>query len=386
MTRHQKRQPGDEPREASVATERGRLKSPDEQRQLALGEQKAAREAHEHGREIDGWKDSRDRISRLRDTLSEDFVNRVEAIHGLLAAIISRAGCVLLGPPGTAKSLLVRRIAERCDLRIGTDDANYFEYLLTAHTMPEELFGPTDIGLLLQQPPVVQRQTVARLPYAELAFLDEVFRGGSHIQNTLLTILNERKFHNGRTVEDVPLVSVIGAANLPPQGEETKAFFDRFPVRIWVDSVLGVSGSECVGRGIRLIQSDARAVSKSGNDATNRPSMLDFRKLWSVLRLKLSGEMRAAGGGGMSSRIQEFTNNFKRYQTAGQLSDRSYVQLWYFAGALDMIAGREPDCPFALGGTGHFTCFRYVAPALQALAAIKHSLDTQVQRLNAAGA
>ena len=360
--------------------------TPDEQRQAALREQEAARTAFELGKEVSGWRESRRKVSLLRSALSEDFVNRTEAINSLLAAIISRAGCVLLGPPGTAKSLLVRRIAERCDLRIGTDDANYFEHLLTAHTMPEEIFGPTDIGLLLQQPPVVQRQTVARLPHAELAFLDEVFRGGSHIQNTLLTILNERKFHNGRTIEDVPLVSVIGAANCPPQGEESKAFFDRFPVRIWVDSVLDASESECVGRGIRLIASDSQSASRNGNGASDRPSMGDFRKLWSVLRLKLSGEMRAAGGGGMSARIQEFTRNFKRYQPAGQLSDRSYVQLWYFAGALDMIANRDPDRPFAEGGRGHFTCFRYVAPNPQALVAIKHSLDTQEQRLNAAGA
>ncbi len=387
MTRRPKRQvaPGDETGQWSTSPGQERLRSPEEHRQQALRDQQEAREAYESKREMSGWKESRERISQLRSDMTKDVVNRAEAINGLLAAIISRAGCVLLGPPGTAKSLLVRRIAERCDLRIGTDDANYFEYLLTAHTMPEEIFGPTDIGLLLQQPPVVQRQTIARLPHAELAFLDEVFRGGSHILNTLLAILNERKFHNGRLIEEVPLVSFIGASNSPPQGEETRAFFDRFPVRIWVDSVLDAPDTECVGRGIRLIESEARHAPRSDNNLVGRPSMLDFRKLWSLLRLKLSGEMRAAGGGGLSGRVQEFTRNFKRYQAAGQLSDRSYVQLWYFAGALDLVAGREPDRPFAQGGLGHFTCFRYVAPNLQVLASIKHSLDTQEQRLNAAG-
>lgn len=353
-------------------------------RRSALQQQCEAREAFEAGRPIAGWQDARKRLTQLDKALREDFVDRDHAVTGLLAAIISRAGCVMLGPPGTAKSLLVRRIAERCDLRIGTEDANYFEYLLTAHTMPEEIFGPTDMGLLLQQPPVVQRQTAARLPHAELAFLDEVFRGGSHILNTLLTILNERKFHNGCQVEDVPLVSFIGASNLPPQGQELKAFFDRFPVRIWVDSVLSVSPSESVARGLKLIESDSRRAPAS-QAGGQRPSIHDFRKLWSILRLKLRGEMRTTGGG-QSARLREFVDLFKKFRSAGELSDRSFVQLWYFAGALDLVAGREPDKSHAEGGLGHYECFRYIAPDLQQLASIEHGLKTLLARQGASGA
>ena len=212
--------------------------SPENLRQKALSDQADCRLAVEQRKEIQGWKDSRKRIHDLRNLMRASLVDRDDAITAILAALISRTGCVLLGPPGTAKSLLVSRIARECSLRIGTADANYFEYLLTAHTMPEEIFGPTEIGLLLGNPPQVKRRTVARLPHAELAFLDEVFRGGSHILNTLLTILNERRFYNGQTVEEVPLVGFIGAANVPPQTEELKAFFDRFPVRVWVNSVL----------------------------------------------------------------------------------------------------------------------------------------------------
>ena len=358
--------------------------SPNERRQRALEQQREAREAFESDRPIAGWEDARKRMAELDKVLREDFVDRDHAVSGLLAAMISRAGCVLLGPPGTAKSLLVRRIAERCELRIGTEDANYFEYLLTAHTMPEEIFGPTDIGLLLQQPPLVQRQTAARLPHAELAFLDEVFRGGSHILNTLLTILNERKFHNGRQIEDVPLVSFIGAANFPPQGQELKAFFDRFPVRIWVDSVLNVSPSECVGRGLRLIESDSRRA-PAAHGAGLRPSMNDFRKLWSILRLKLRGQMKTTGGG-QSARLREFTDLFKKFQSTGELSDRSFVQLWYFAGALDLVAGRDPDKSHAEGGRGHYECFRYIAPDLPKLASVEHALKTMLARHGASGA
>jgi MoxR-like ATPase len=360
-----------------------RRSTTDDRRHAALALQAECRSAFESGQEVKGWKDSRNRINKLADRMRQDFVDRDRAINGILAALISRAGCVLLGPPGTAKSLLVNRIAKECDLRIGTEDANYFEYLLTAHTMPEEIFGPTDIGQLLQDPPQVQRRTEARLPHAELAFLDEVFRGGSHILNTLLTILNERKFHNGRTIEEVPLVSFIGAANFPPQTDELKAFFDRFPVRIWVDSVLKVSGSKLVEHGSRLISADSKSVA-SNETATNRPSMGDFRRLWSILRLKMRvSDTDPTRGGG---RLQEYTRNFKAFQEEGRLSDRSFVQLWYFAGALDMVDGRDPEKSFAQGGRGHFECFAYVAPSTESLGRIQHHRKSIEARQSASGA
>jgi MoxR-like ATPase len=355
---------------------------PEELRSRALKEQDECRQAITSGGEIVGWKESRDRIRALGERMRSEFVDRNEAVDGVLAALISRAGCVLLGPPGTAKSLLVSRIARECSLRIGTDDANYFEYLLTAHTMPEEIFGPTEIGLLLQDPPQVQRRTIARLPHAELAFLDEVFRGGSHILNTLLTILNERRFHNGQSMEEVPLVSFIGAANFPPQTEELKAFFDRFPVRLWVDSVLQNESTRNTNAR-RLISADA-----SSNTTINRtgsaPSMLDFRKLWSILRRKLRFDPSAPAHSS-NPRLEEFTRTFMSVRVQGELSDRSFVQLWYFAGALDMIGGRDPDKSWGEGGRGHVECFRYIAPRQNLVDPIRHNLKQRMAYLSSSG-
>jgi MoxR-like ATPase len=356
--------------------------NPDELRTRALNEQEECRRAITGGDEIAGWKESRSRIKSLGDRMRAEFVDRNEAVDGVLAALISRAGCVLLGPPGTAKSLLVSRIARECNLRIGTDDANYFEYLLTAHTMPEEIFGPTEIGLLLQDPPQVQRRTIARLPHAELAFLDEVFRGGSHILNTLLTILNERRFHNGQSMEEVPLVSFIGAANFPPQTEELKAFFDRFPVRIWVDSVLQNESTRSK-HARRLISADAGSDHAVKRTET-APSMLDFRKLWSILRRKLRSNPNEPSASD-NARLEEFTRTFMSVRVQGELSDRSFVQLWYFAGALDMIAGRDPDKSWGAGGRGHVECFRYIAPRQNLVDQIRHNLKQRMAHLSSAG-
>ncbi len=62
--------------------------------------------------------------------------------------------------------------------------------------------------------------------------LDEIFKASSAILNSLLTILNERKYHNGREIVDVPLLSVFGASNeLPEEDESLEALYDRFLFR-----------------------------------------------------------------------------------------------------------------------------------------------------------
>ena len=181
----------------------------------------------------------RERISNLIKALKQRFYARDEAIEAVVDSLVSSVPAVLIGPPGTAKSRIVREAANLCGLgsRGGSNSktGTYFEYLLTAHTMPEELFGPPDIVAL--QEGRYERRKDGMLPQADIAFLDEVFRGGSHILNTLLSLLNERKFHDGKEVHQVPLIGVLAAANQPPKSAEEAALYDRFPVRIWIDSV-----------------------------------------------------------------------------------------------------------------------------------------------------
>lgn len=311
--------------------------------------------------------DEKRRLAQLRVTLRETFVDRDEAIDALLAVLISRAGCVILGPPGTAKSMLVRKIAEECSLTKGGDDANYFEYLLTDHTMPEELFGPTDISKLLSDSPEVTRRTEGRLPHAEIAFLDEVFRGGSHILNTLLTILNERKFHNGREIEEVPLISFIGAANYPPHTEELEALFDRFPVRIWVSSVLTGRSAEQISKNAAHLLSASypggalNVAQESGDKISTR----DLRRLWADLYVRL-GKTSAS-----DPRLVEFIQLFQKFQNLVGLSDRAFAQLWLFAGALDVVSGGNPTKSSGEGGTGHIDCFKYVAANIEQVAEVE---------------
>jgi MoxR-like ATPase len=169
------------------------------------------------------------RLRGLLAALEDGLVERRTPVRLALLAALAGEHTLLVGPPGTAKSQLARR------LHLAFSEARYFERLLTRFTVPEELFGPLSIRALEEDR--YERQTAGFLPQASIAFVDEVFKANSAILNALLTLLNEREFDNGPRREPCPLISVIGATNAVPEDEVGEAFFDRFLVRIPVAAV-----------------------------------------------------------------------------------------------------------------------------------------------------
>lgn len=185
------------------------------------------------------------KIVRLMAQMNKGLLERDEQVRLVMLAALAGEHVLLLGPPGTAKSELAKR------LHSVFFEANYFERLLTRFSVPEELFGPLSIQALEEDK--YKRITSGYLPEASVAFIDEIFKANSAILNSLLTLLNERQFDNGNRRYAVPLVSVVAASNELPEGEELSALYDRFMLRSFVrpvsdesfEQILNLEGGEC---------------------------------------------------------------------------------------------------------------------------------------------
>jgi MoxR-like ATPase len=160
--------------------------------------------------------------------LKERFVGRDEIVDLIALTVTAGEHLFLHGPPGTAKSALLRAFA-------GAVQGSYFEYMLTRFTEPNEIFGPIDIAKLREGKVITV--TTGMLPEAEFAFLDELFNANSAILSSLLTILNERIYRRGLETHRLPLLSLFSASNHLPEEDSLRALFDRFMLRCHVDNL-----------------------------------------------------------------------------------------------------------------------------------------------------
>jgi MoxR-like ATPase len=199
--------------------------------------------------------------------LDQRYLDKSELVRLLLVTLVAGEHMLIVGPPGTAKSALVRHLSRLIDAR-------YFEYLLTRFSEPNEIFGPVDIKAFREGTYV--RRVEAMLPEADIVFLDEIFKSNSAILNALLSILNERRFFTGSVSLKVPLCSLFGATNEVPNDDALGAVFDRFLVRALSDNLDSFHFHGLIDRGVR-----GEIAEITGADDTRKPivALAEVRKL-----------------------------------------------------------------------------------------------------------
>ena len=171
---------------------------------------------------------NKEKLTYIINKLSDGLYEKEDIISFTFLCALARKSVFLYGPPGTAKSLIVRRIAS------AFKDSKYFGQLMNRFTTPEDVFGPVSLSKLKEDK--FERQTEGYLPKADFVFLDEIWKSSPAILNTLLTIINEKIYRNGSIEEKVPLKILVAASNeTPPKGQGLDAMYDRFIMRLLVN-------------------------------------------------------------------------------------------------------------------------------------------------------
>ncbi|MBT1686773.1 AAA family ATPase [Dawidia soli] len=230
-----------------------------------------------------------DKLNAVLEHLKTTFVGKDDIIDLMGICLAGRENLFLLGPPGTAKSAMVRGLANLLH-------GKTFEYLLTRFTEPNELFGPFDIRKLREGELVTN--TEGMLPEANLIFLDELLNANSAILNSLLLILNERIFRRGRETRALPALMIVGASNHLPEDEALQALFDRFLLRVRCDYVDPALLSQVLQAGWQMEQATAPAAPMIAHDELTAlqqlSSQVDLQPIIPVY-LDLIRQLRQAG-------------------------------------------------------------------------------------------
>ncbi len=252
------------------------------------------------------------RVRQAIQAATHHLIDRESVAELMMLAAVAQEHLLIIGPPGTAKSAVVRRVAQ-------TFGGNYFEYLLGRFTEPSELFGPVDLRKLREGQ--VETDVTGMLPEAEVAFLDEVFLGSTAILNTLLGVLNERRFRRGHAQLHCPLRVCVGAANALPEDESLAAFADRFLLHLFVDPVADHQLEDLLAGGWKAEQTPLTAQAQ----------MADI----DLLSLAVPQVQMDAARGALAQAIRQL-------RAAGlQLSDRRIVKTQRLVAAAAVLAGRD---------------------------------------------
>jgi len=303
------------------------------------------------------------RAQALAKAVRARFVDKDDVVDLMVLAMAAQEPLLLVGEPGTGKSDLVVQFCaamgvRRQDPEAWEEDAaapppgkgaarpaeTYFERLLTPYTEPDEIFGPVRIRTLLEEERLVRRGE-GMLQRATVAFLDEIFKANSAILNSLLGILNERRYHPAGRPVAVPLVTLFAATNHLPDSPDLVALLDRFPLRVESRPVPPHALPRLLRLGMER-EDDRLRDRDAGGGAPPTPlaSVADFRLIHRVaVAAALKSSMDLAKSGPQSPFERDFVRRIRaiRDEDLCRLNDRRVVKLWKLMHARAVLDGRH---------------------------------------------
>lgn len=192
----------------------------------------------------------RERTQQILKAMTADAYERNEVMALSLLSALAEESIFLLGLPGVGKSMMARK------LKMAFENARSFEYLMSRFSTPDEIFGPVSITKLREHD-IYERITKGYLPESEIVFLDEIWKAGPAIQNSLLTVLNEKIYRNGDCDMHLPIRGIIAASNeLPAEGEGLEALWERFLLRYIVKPIEARENFNNLILGVKMVTKD----------------------------------------------------------------------------------------------------------------------------------
>ncbi|MCC6049720.1 MAG: AAA family ATPase [Thermofilum sp.] len=264
-------------------------------------------------------------LQQMRDTLLASFVGREAEVGAVLAGLVSGEPTLLVGEPGTAKTALVEALARL----VG---GQYFYYLLSRFTEPDELLGPIDVVALRQGQ--LKRITAGRLPEAHIVFLDEIFKASTAIRNVLLDVILNRRFLNGAGYQRIPMLALYTASNEVSHDEEDAAFYDRLTIRQFVKPIEETLWVELLEKGAELTFGAAPLPSAPLADVAYVQALQDEARRRALL-IARDGELRGTA-----------LNVIAALRRKGlSLSDRRKIKYLLVVAACSLVASEPAPTP-----------------------------------------